>query len=143
MPSDSSTRVALGQRIRTYRLSKGITGQKFAEMASISPAYLSEVERGRSAISGEKLARIASCLGVSLQSLIDGEPAEDDAANAVVVPAALSQAAEQLNLSYQNTLKILQANRSLVARRSRGKQDDWDVDKWKAFYERMKPFLEE
>ena len=143
MSFDKSLRSEVGRRIRTARMSKGITGQKLASMARISPAYLSEVERGLSEVSGEKLLRIATCLGVSLQALLEESQKEGDPSAGVTIPLALDQAAEKLNLSYKDTVRLLQGRQSLVARRSQGSEEEWKVEDWIEFYKKVKKYLED
>ena len=140
MSFDKSLRSEVGRRIRTARMSKGITGQKLASMARISPAYLSEVERGLSEVSGEKLLRIATCLGVSLQDLLEESQNEEPG---VTIPLALDQAAENLNLSYKDTVRLLQGRQSLVARRSQGSEEEWKAEDWIEFYKKVKKYLED
>jgi transcriptional regulator with XRE-family HTH domain len=123
------------------RASKGVTGQRLADSAKISPAYLSEVERGLSEVSGEKLLRIATSLGVSVQSLLEGTP--PGSTNDVVVPSALAEAAEQLKLTYKNTVRLLQGKHSLMARRSATGEQEWQVGDWIAFYNKVKDYLEQ
>ena len=53
-----------GQVLREKRLEKGITLRKFAEMISVSPTYLSQVEQGNAdPPTAERLMRIAELLG--------------------------------------------------------------------------------
>lgn len=60
----------LGRRIKEERNKRGITGKKSASKAGVSASFLSEVERGISSISVEKLNRIANVFGVGIQKLI-------------------------------------------------------------------------
>jgi len=129
----------IGRRIRVLRKSRDLSIQRLAELAGISPGYLSEVERGSSAPSGEKLARIASELGVSTDYLLTGVTSTTAP---VQVPAGLAAAAEQLNLTYAQTIRLLAGKRSLVARRSSGEQeDDWAKADWIEFYKKVSPYL--
>jgi transcriptional regulator with XRE-family HTH domain len=121
-------------------MARGITGQKLALMAEISPAYLSEVERGQSEISSEKLLRIAQSLGVNVQSLLE-ETQEPQESSQVVIPAALQEAAEELELSFKNTVRLLQGRQSLAARRSSGKDLEWKKSDWISFYTSVKEYL--
>lgn len=140
--SDHSLRIDVGLRIRNMRMSKGYTGQRLADMARISPAYLSEIERGLSEISGEKLLRIATSLGVSVQSLLEGTPSQNSTSD-VVIPSSLAGAAEQLKLSYKDTVRLLQGKHSLQARRSGTGEQEWQIKDWIAFYNKVKNYLEE
>lgn len=136
-------KVEVGQRIRASRTAKGWTGQKLAETAQISPAYLSEVERGLSEISSEKLMRIASALDVSVQSLLEGALAAAQPGAGVMIPTALAEAAEQLHLSYRDTVRLLEGRSSLMARRSSGAEKEWGAREWVEFHGKVKDYLSE
>ena len=143
MPTGSPLRSELGARIRKIRADNGLTGQELAKQSKISPTYLSEVERGLSDISGEKLIRIADALGVDLQDLIS--PGQTTATNSenISIPIALSEAANELHLSFSNTVRILQGAQSLTARRSSEPQEEWSKSDWIGFYEKVKFILKE
>jgi len=143
MPTDSSLRSELGARIRKLRMDKGIKGQELARLSKISPTYLSEVERGLSDVSGEKLIRIADALCVEIQDLITSGQATATNNDNISIPIALSEAAEQLHLSFSNTIRILQGAQSLTARRSSEPQGEWSKQEWIDFYESVKFILEE
>jgi transcriptional regulator with XRE-family HTH domain len=127
-----ATRSEIGSRIRALRVTRGMTGKKLAEEAQISPAFLSEVERGQSAISSEKLVRIASALGVDVQDLLSSEMTATSK-EMVSIPVGLSEAATELHLTYSQTLKILDGFRSLTARRSSGAATEWNKQDWIKF----------
>ncbi len=95
-----------------------------------------------SAISVDKLVQIGEGLGISLDALLNEAPDEADQSS-VKVPAALSEAAEQLNLTYRATLLLLRGQRSLTARRSQSDSKEWSVDDWLKFYEQVKDYLSE
>lgn len=133
-------REELARRIRTVRQSLGLSLQRLATAAEISPGYLSEVERGLSAISGEKLAKIAQQLGKSVDYLLTGRE-DSKAQTSVNIPAGLSDAAEELNLSYAETLRLLAGKESLVARRSGSAAVEWGKEQWVEFYKKVKPYL--
>jgi transcriptional regulator with XRE-family HTH domain len=139
----NALRVELGRRIRALRGSRGITGQKLAKMAAISPAHLSEIERGLSEVSSEKLLRIADSLGVGVQELMEGTVEDSESKKEVSFPKALADAAEQLGWSYRVMAKLYNARVSLAARRSSGKQVDWSVQDWQSFYTTVKEYIEE
>jgi transcriptional regulator with XRE-family HTH domain len=133
----------LGMRIREIRKSQGMTGQKFAHKSQISTAYLSEVERGLSVISGEKLLRIAHALNVEIQELLNPEKEIKTNDDQISIPRALSEVAEALNLTFNATLRILDGYKSLSARRSSGSQEEWTKQKWIEFYNKVKFIIEE
>lgn len=62
----------LGERIRERRKSKGYTLEKLAELADSSKSYIWELEnKNPPRPSAEKIAKIASVLGVTLEYLMD------------------------------------------------------------------------
>ena len=131
----------VGRRIKRLRQAQDITGNELAKRSNISAGYLSEVERGLSAVSVDKLKQVAEGLGVAVDVLLGDYPAEAQDQNVIQIPSALSSAAEQLNLSYRATLALFQGQRSLLARRSKSEQSEWEVDQWVKFYEQVKDYL--
>ena len=141
MQPDKYDRVEVGRRIKRLRQSQDLTAQELAKRARVSAGYLSEVERGLSAVSVDKLMQIAEGLGLRLDDLL-GETKEPVSRQEVIpVPAALSAAADQLNLSYRATLTLLQGQRSLTARRSKADEKEWGVEDWLRFYDQVKDYL--
>jgi Predicted transcription factor, homolog of eukaryotic MBF1 len=63
---------SIGSRIKKTRLKKDITQAKLAEQLSVSPEFLSRVERGNAKPNLPMLARIANILDVTLGYLTDG-----------------------------------------------------------------------
>ena len=59
-----SVRLALGSILRSRRLAAGRTLSEVAAEAGLSPAHLSEVERGRKEVSTERLLAVAHALNV-------------------------------------------------------------------------------
>ncbi|MFH2069361.1 MAG: helix-turn-helix transcriptional regulator [Candidatus Omnitrophota bacterium] len=59
----------LGRRIREIRKNLGVTQERLAFKARISPGFLSHVERGAKKASLETMQRIADALGVPVQNL--------------------------------------------------------------------------
>lgn len=136
-------RVDVGRRIKRLRMAQSLTVQELAKRSTVSPGYLSEVERGLSAVSVDKLTQIAEGLGITIDALLD-EAREGSVAEAVVqVPVALSEAADQLDLSHRATLALLRGQRSLTARRAHSDPGEWNMQDWIAFYEQVKDYLPE
>jgi transcriptional regulator with XRE-family HTH domain len=143
VPPEKYDRLEVGRRIKRLRQAQNITVQELTKRSGVSAGYLSEVERGLSAVSVDKLMQIAEGLGVGVDTLL-GETTEDVAGqNVVQIPAALSEAADQLNLSHRATLTLLHGQRSLMARRSKLDQDEWSVEEWLKFYEQVRDYLPE
>ena len=143
MESENRDRVEIGKRIKRLRQAQELTVQVLAKRAVVSPGYLSEVERGLSAVSVDKLRQIAEGLGISVDALLGESASAETSVDTVQIPAALSKAAEQLNLSHRATLTLLQGQRSLTARRSKGEHGEWDVDDWIRFHKQVKDYLPE
>ena len=111
-------------------------------MSGISVGHLSDVERGESALTGEKIAIVAKIMNETTDYLLTGERVTKDRGDAPFsIPSALSEVAVGLNLSYEQTIKLLEGRRSLIARRSRETSQDWAADDWRSFYEKVKEYL--
>jgi len=136
-------RIEVGKRIKRLRQAQDLTGHELAKRSSISAGYLSELERGLSAVSVDKLKQVAQGLGVGVDVLLGEQSPEVQDQSVIQIPAALSAAAEKLNLSYRATLALFQGQRSLLARRSKAEHGEWDVDQWLKFHEQVKDYLPE
>jgi transcriptional regulator with XRE-family HTH domain len=62
----------LGEAIRNRRKALQYSQEKLAEKADLTPAYLSDVERGVETISVDRLVRITKALNVPLADLVQG-----------------------------------------------------------------------
>ena len=67
--------VAMGNRIRQLCKERNISQSELAASLGISPAYMGHIERGMRIPSLDTLARVAVCLGVSLDSIVLGSDA--------------------------------------------------------------------
>jgi transcriptional regulator with XRE-family HTH domain len=65
-------RRALGEAIRIRRKALQYSQERLAEKADLTPAYLSDVERGVETISVDRLVRITKALKVPLAELVRG-----------------------------------------------------------------------
>ena len=71
MPAEEPLlREALGATLKEFRSQSGFTLRELAQIASVSPGYLSELERGRKEVSSELLASVCHAMGVSVASVI-------------------------------------------------------------------------
>jgi transcriptional regulator with XRE-family HTH domain len=77
-----NTTLSTGQAIRRMRQLAGMTGEQLAELAEISPAYLSRVETGKSRPSNRWVATVLKQLSAAI-----AKKAEEDAAEAMGIPA--------------------------------------------------------
>jgi transcriptional regulator with XRE-family HTH domain len=76
---EAALRVAVGTRIRDERQRLGFSGRKLAQLARVTPAFISQVERGQVIPSVSTLLRITNVLGVKIGDLFDAdEPSAGD-----------------------------------------------------------------
>ena len=73
MREKKAINVQVGARIRKARESAGLTQERFAELAGISPQNVSCVERGLAGVSLTVLRRMCQILQVSSDALLTGE----------------------------------------------------------------------
>ena len=59
-----------GKRIRQYRVDLGLTQNQVAMEMGVTPGYISNVEKGRTAMSLRMLVYYAKIMGVTLDSLV-------------------------------------------------------------------------
>lgn len=70
MKAEDLFRKELGLNIKKYRQSKNLTGKDLAGKTGISPAYISEIERGLSDVSFRKLLSISRALDISIEQFL-------------------------------------------------------------------------
>lgn len=63
-------RKVLGKRIREERQRVGLTQEQIAEYIDVSTTYIGFIERGERSVTLEKLALLAECFHVSVDSLL-------------------------------------------------------------------------
>ena len=107
----------VGERIRMVRNELGWTQDKLASESNMSKSFISDVERGERDIRSNYLLRLANAMGASLEFLLRGEetPLRREE---ISVPPELSEAAQQLELRWDQALELLHAHNSVVARRT-------------------------
>ena len=131
----------VGDRIRKVREAKGWTQEKLADESKVSRGFLSEVEKRGKNISLDLLLRIANALGASIGYLATGEGEQLGERKPVVIPLELSQAAQELRLSYPETLDLLDAYNSVVARRSDRSKGTMSIKDWKELHAAVKSVI--
>lgn len=62
--------VAIGRRIRQYRLERKLSQEVLSEMADVTPAHFSHIERGNTKPSLPTLIRIANALEITIDDLL-------------------------------------------------------------------------
>jgi transcriptional regulator with XRE-family HTH domain len=130
----------VGERIKQRRLELGLTQEKLAAKAKMSVGFLSDLERGERNVSADYLLEISHALGASLDFLMKGDRSIPKGGN-VEIPASLSDFATHAQLTFAQTLMLLDMQRQIIAHRSHTKSDDLEQVDWKAFYDSVKPFI--
>ena len=59
----------LGQRIKRYRIQKGLSQEHLAELADCHPTYIGQIERGEKNATIESIFKLSSALHISLSEL--------------------------------------------------------------------------
>ena len=67
----------LGYRIRTLRNLRGLSQEKFAEIAGVHPTYISEIELGKTNASIGVFEQVANGIGITLSELVDVKAGEE------------------------------------------------------------------
>lgn len=127
----------VGDRIREIREELRITQDRLATQTGLSKGFLSDVENNKRNIGSQNLLKVADALGASVEYLLRGESGDAPVQEPIVIPPELSQAAEDLDLSYGATVELLEAHRSVLARRSNRGLRKFSVDDWKRLHEAL------
>ncbi|HXQ33768.1 MAG TPA: helix-turn-helix transcriptional regulator [Anaerolineales bacterium] len=128
-----------GDRIRQFREDLGWTLDKLAQETKLSKGFLSDVETNRRNASAENVLKIANAMGASLDYLLRGEESRSARRREPVqIPSTLSIAAEELGLSYSDTLTLLETYGSVIARRSSQSIKPPTVEDWKRLYQAIR-----
>lgn len=70
--TEPSTIEEIGARIRSEREKLGLSREKFAEIISLSPFYIGQIERGERNMSVDTLLRISNSLNISTDYILKG-----------------------------------------------------------------------
>lgn len=128
-----------GDRVKAAREKRNWTQEQLAEAAGISKGFLSDIENDKRNISSESALKIADALGISLDYLLRGETGRQEREREPIkIPQELSRLAEELGLSYRDTLTLLEAHEAVVARRSAKLLRPPTVDEWRKLYYAIK-----
>lgn len=70
--------IDIGSRIKVSRKSMGVSQEKLAEMAFVSPHYIYEIERGMKTMSVETLINLSKALNISTDYILFGNKEQDN-----------------------------------------------------------------
>ena len=125
----------VGRRINCVRTQQGLTLERLAQQAGVSKSFLWEVEQDRSGISGNRLLHVADALNASIEYLLrGGSTAKSEEPRSIEIPTELSEVAQELGLSYQQTLILLQVDRTIVAHRGAKRGGRKNKEDWQSLY---------
>ena len=134
----------VGQRINYIRNELGLTLEALADRSGLSKSFIWEVEQDRSGISGRRLLQVADALNSSVEYLLrGGSVLKDNEPQSIEIPRSLSELAEEVGLTYRQTMTLLEIDQSIVARRGGGPRPGKGKEDWRTLYLAVKPFLEE
>ena len=128
----------IGERVRELRERRGFTLDELAARSGVSRSFLSEVENAKRNLSAQYLLRVANALGASLDYLLRGETQEPPERQQVVIPPELAMVAAELDLSYRETVRLLDAHNSVVARRAEVAKQTLTREDWRQLHETLK-----
>lgn len=87
----------IGERIKNLRNDKGLSREKFAEIAKLSPRFLSDIESGKKSMSIESLMKICLAFNVSADYIVFG--------NDINLNSPLQQILYQIPSEYNNIIE--------------------------------------
>lgn len=131
---------AVGETIRKRRSELGWTQEQLAREAGLSKGFLSDLEAGKRSVGAGSLLALATALGVTMDYLMKGQGAAPQTED-VHIPGSLSSFAKSANLTFAQTLMLLDLQRQIIAHRSRSRSDDLEQVDWRRFYESVREFL--
>ena len=73
LPRDQPSAVA-GAQVRSVRGSKGVSLRGLARAIGVSPATMTQIERGRTGLTVARLQRIAEAIGVPVREILETDP---------------------------------------------------------------------
>lgn len=95
--------IAIGGRIKAERKRRGISQERLAEIVSVSPHYIYEIERGMKAMSLETLINIINALEISANYLIFGKQQCDN----TTLYDQLQMMSEERRIRAENAFKAI------------------------------------
>lgn len=99
--------ITIGNQIKIARETAGLTQERFAELISLGPKNVSDIERGVVGISVGTLIRICKTLSVSSDSILFGFSNENDANHVAQRLGKLSS--EQFEIAIDIINKLFEA----------------------------------
>jgi transcriptional regulator with XRE-family HTH domain len=89
---------AVGQRIRAWRMQRGLTQQQLAQALGVSESYIQHVEQGQRSLRVDKLLELAAALNVSAPQLLEDDATGDDPSASADTPEPTQTLLNELHL---------------------------------------------
>ncbi len=100
---------SVGSRIRSKRMTLGLSQEELAERIDRAPKYYSDIERGSCGMSIETMLSISKALDISLDYMIFGTPSEEETERIKNQDAALTHMIAQCEERKHNyAIRLLQ-----------------------------------
>lgn len=93
----------LGERIKSQRKAKGKTQENFAEYLNVSVGYVSQIERGITKVSLDRLMDISEYLDCNIAFLLNGRNSKDER----YLATEFSELYQKLSISERRMLILL------------------------------------
>jgi transcriptional regulator with XRE-family HTH domain len=104
--TESDLRAILGVNLKQYRIIKGFSQAKLAEILDISPNFISDIETGKRWLSSDTLVNLAEALNVEVYEFLKPRhPTSDD--NAVFIQTYTEKAAKAASEAVVRSLDSL------------------------------------
>jgi len=71
--SNHNARRVFARKLKEFRLQKGLSQEKLAEIAGLHRTYIGSVERSERNISIDNIERLAGALGIQIKELLENE----------------------------------------------------------------------
>lgn len=105
---NSNVAKMIGEKIRLYRKSKGMTQEQLAELVGTHFAYIGKLERGEMNCKLQTLEKVAAALGINIFTLFDFDQFEEIKSHQVAWKA-IELILEQSESDQKRALAILEA----------------------------------
>ena len=106
--TESELRAIFGSNLKKYRIIKGFSQAKLAEILDISPNFISEIESGKRWLSSDTMVNLAGALDVDAYELLWPPQTQTDDLSAFIqmyTQKAVSIASEAVAQSLDNLRK--------------------------------------
>lgn len=98
---DIDIKKLFGERLKELRVKKGLTQEELAELINVGDRNLSKIERGKSFVKAETIAKIVVALNIKPKDLFDFNLFNDDEISKETLINAINDNKVNINLLYR------------------------------------------